>query len=124
MVALGPDHGVEVGARYVDGEQREVVVAVHLDVELGPLRQIAFCGRIGEAATQLAQLQGLADDFVVTLRRVHLALVPVVQLQVEERRRLPPPRFSPAASLATDAGIQPSRKPVSCAPSSMFAFWL
>ena len=124
VVALGGDRGLEVGAGDVDGDQRQVVVGVDLDVQLGPLGQLALGRRLGERAAQLAQLQRLADDLAVALGRVDRALVAVVQLGVEERRRLAPAPPAPAASLETEAGIQPSRKPVSCAPSSTLARWL
>ena len=108
----------------MDGDQRQVVVGVDLDVQLGALGQLAVRRRVGELAAQLAELERLADDLAVALGRVDRALVAVVQLHVEQRRRLAAARRSPAASFETVAGIQPSRKPVSCAPSSMFAFWL
>ena len=57
-------------------------------MELGALRQLGLGRRLGERAAQLAQLQRLADDLVVALRGVDGALVAVVELRVEEGRRL------------------------------------
>ena len=68
------------------------MVGVDLDVHLGPLGQLEVGRRLGERAAQFAEGEGLADDLVVALGRVDAPVVPVVQLRVEERRRVAPPR--------------------------------
>ena len=125
VVALGAQHLAEVGAGDGDGDQREVVVLVDLDVELGALGQLEAGRRRGQRAAQLAEVERLADDLAVARR----ARRPRARGRRSASSRRAPPTGAgaappAAASLATVAGIQPSRKPVSWAPSSMLARWL
>ena len=82
---------LQVGTGHRDRDQGEVVVVVDLDLELRPLGQRAVGRRIGERAAQCAQLQRPADDVVMPRGCVDRSVVPVVELGVEERRRLAPP---------------------------------
>jgi hypothetical protein len=65
------------------------VVAVDIDLQLGALDQVRTRRHLGQLAAQLTQLQGAADDLAVALRGVDLPLMAVVELRVEEGRRLP-----------------------------------
>ena len=109
VVALGRDDGLQVGAGVVDGDQGQVVVVVDLDVQLGALGQLGVGRRLGERAAQLAQLQRLADDLAVALWGVDLALVAVVELRVEERRRLAP-RAPLGRRVVGDRGRDPAEQ--------------
>ena len=109
VVALGGDRLLEVGARHLDREQGQVVVGVDLDVQLGAARQLGVWSRLRQGAAQLAQRQRLADDLVVALGRVDPPLVAVVELGVEERRRLPPPR-RPGGGVVGDRGRDPAEQ--------------
>jgi hypothetical protein len=90
VVALGADRLLEVGARDEDGDQRQVVVAVDLHVQLAARRRLAIRRRLGQLPAQSAQLDRLGDDLMVPRRGVDAAAPAVVQLQVKERRRLAP----------------------------------
>ena len=86
VVALGGDGGLEVGARHAHGDQCQVVVLVDSHVELRSLLERSCRRRLRQRAAQLAELQRLADDLAVALGCVDRALVPVVELGVEEGR--------------------------------------
>ncbi len=89
VVSLRRDHCLQVGARNVHGDQGQVVVFVDRDVQLTALCQLGIGGRLGKRSPQLAQLDGLPDDLAVALGDEDRSLVAVVELGVEERRRLP-----------------------------------
>src|SRR4051794_32362121 len=105
---LGGGRLLRGGAGGVHGQQRQVVVLVGLAVGVGFLRQLAPRQRVGELAPQLAQLDRPCDDLPVPLGRVDLALVPVVQLQVEQRRRLP--AAAPCRGVVGDRGRYPAEQ--------------
>ena len=54
VVAPGGDRLREVGARLADGDQRQVVVLLDLDVQVGARSQLEVGRRLGEGAAQLA----------------------------------------------------------------------
>ena len=125
VVALGGDRLLEVGARLADGDQRQVVVLLDLDMQIGSGRQLELrpAARRGCPAACRARSSGRRSRGGARARRRGGR-----DRRSASCRRAPPTgagrRAASAASLATEAGIQPSRKPVSCAPSSMLALWL
>jgi len=111
VVALGGDRRLQVGARHLDGQQGEVVVPVDLHVKLGPALELGSPRRLRQRAPQLAQRQRLADYLVMALGCVYPPLVAVVQLRVEEGRRLPAPRRSPGGVVGDRSGDPAEQEP-------------
>ena len=90
MVSLRRDHRLQIGARDVDRDQGQVVVLVDRDVELAALCQLRVGSGLCQRSPQFAQIDGLPDDLAVALGNEDRPLVSVVELGVEERRRLAP----------------------------------
>src|ERR1044072_3434891 len=84
--ALSGDDGLQVGSGAAGGDQGQVVIPVDLDVQLRSLSQRRASRGVGELATQLAQLQGAADDPTVALGGVDGGVVATDGLGVEESR--------------------------------------
>ena len=109
MVALRCYCGLQIGSWLMGGDQRQVVILVHLHVQAGSLGHPCSGRRVGERAAQFAQCERLADDLAVARRGVDSALVAVVELGVEEGGRLTA-RAPVGSRVVGDGGWDPAEQ--------------